>query len=255
MGNNVERVSNLKSGISARTLFLFYRCLRGAASRLLDERLVNPRRFSNALLRFYGPVFGGNVINVSGWDDRDKEGGSYKDYFKNCSGYIVSNVSGVEKGMGSIKQNEGEEIELDLGKPLPPDLRGKFDVVFNHTTLEHVLNIEQAFKNLCDLSKDAVILVVPVFQELHILETYGDYWRMTTLGIAKMFKKNGFEPMVILVNDQPFAPIYCFAIGVRDPQKYEGKMGEKTERHLDFDVGKFLYGSDWQQEHLEKNLK
>ncbi|PIZ72552.1 MAG: hypothetical protein COY11_00180 [Candidatus Portnoybacteria bacterium CG_4_10_14_0_2_um_filter_44_20] len=250
MPEDIESVFNLKNGILARTLFLFHRCLRGIGVRLLDNRLINPRRFSNALLRFYAPVFGGRVINVSGWDDRDKEGSYYKEYFKNCSDYLISNVSGKEKGMGSVKKNGSEEMELDLEKPLPPDLKGEFDVVFNHTTLEHIFNIEQAFENLCELSKDVVILVIPVFQQLHILETYGDYWRMTTLGIARMFKKNGFEPLVIQVNDQPFAPIYCFAIAARDPRKYEGKI----EKRLDFEMGKFLYGSGIKGQKVEKLL-
>ncbi len=66
MNNRIEEVLNLKRRISAQTLFLFHRCLRGIGVRLLDERLVNPRRFSNALLRFYAPFFEGSVINVSG---------------------------------------------------------------------------------------------------------------------------------------------------------------------------------------------
>ncbi|MBI4812181.1 hypothetical protein HY798_01880 [Candidatus Falkowbacteria bacterium] len=185
-----------------------------------------------------------------GWDDRDKEGGFYRGYFKNCSNYIVSNVLGKEKGMGSVKKSEGEEIELDLEKPLTADFKGKFDIVFNHTTFEHIFNIEQAFKNLCELSKDAVILVIPVLQEIHVLETYGDYWRMTTLAAAKMFKKYGFEPLVIQVNDQPFAPVYCFAIAARDQRKYERKI----EKRLDFEMGKYLYGSGLKERYIESLL-
>src|SRR5215216_5837068 len=113
-----------------------HRLVRGVANRVLDEKLIRPRSYSNKLLREYAPYFSGSVLNVSGWKDADGEGGCYRTYFKNVSTYVVSNVAGQEKGFGSASNYC--EIELDLEQDLEDDLRGKFDVVFNHTTLEHV---------------------------------------------------------------------------------------------------------------------
>lgn len=64
------------------------------------------------------------------------------------------------------------ELFLDLESPLPEDLVDRFDVVFNHTTLEHIFNFHQAFDNLVEMSKDIVILVVPVMQQVHLIFTH-----------------------------------------------------------------------------------
>ena len=40
-----------------------------------------PRRWSNTELRRFAHLFGGPAVNVSAWQDRDKEGGFYRQYF------------------------------------------------------------------------------------------------------------------------------------------------------------------------------
>ena len=137
------------------------------------------------------------------------------------------------------KSTNTGEMPLGLFIDALIELEKKFDVVFNHTTLEHIVHVEQAFENLCALSRDAVILVVPVIQNFHIVESYGDYWRMMPFAVAKLFKRHGFTTLVLKVNEQPFAPIYCFAIGVRDPKKYSCIISEDFE----LDAGARLYGS------------
>ena len=91
-------------------------------------------------------------------------------------------------------------------------LKGKFDAVFNHTTLEHVYDFQQAFRHLCELSKISSLLSF-----CNATDTSNcRFWRLlapTTMTIARLFLENGFEPLVIKCNDQPFAPVYCFAIG------------------------------------------
>lgn len=232
-------------------LFSMHNLLRALGIRLIAKDELQPRFFSNKLLKKYASFFHGKVINVSGWNDTDKEGKRYKDYFSNCSDYIISNAATKQKGIGSMAGSDDQEIEINLNFPLPEKLQGQFDVVFNHTTLEHVIEVEQAFKNLCDLSRDAVILVVPAIQQIHTEESFGDYWRLTTIGIAKMFIKYGLDPIVIAANDQPFVPIYCFAIAVRDYSKYSGKI----EKKLDFEMGKYLYGSSLKPANIPNLLK
>ena len=231
-----------------KILVLAHRIVKGVANRVLDKRRIRPRNFSNEMLRRYAPAFGGDIINVSGWKDEDSQGGHYRDYFTAATSYAVSNVGGQSKGFGSATGYE--EIELDLLNNLSNGVKGGFDVVFNHTTLEHIYDFCKAFKSLCELSKDVVIVVVPVMQQIHHTEDFGDYWRPTTMTIAKMFMENGLEPLVIKCNDQPFAPIYCFAIASRDPDKYRGKFAKE----INFQMGSYNYGSSLNKKHMNKLL-
>jgi len=234
------------------TLLVFcHRLVKGVANRVLDKSFIRPRNFSNAMLRKYAPYFSGSAINVSGWRDEDGEGGHYMDYFKNSSSYTVSNVGGQGKGLGSAAQAGYSEIEVDLLVDPPADLSGKFDLVFNHTTLEHIYEFKKAFSTLCQLSRDAVVIVVPVMQQIHHTADFGDYWRPTTMLLAKLFKENGLEPLVLKCNDQPFAPIYCFAIASRHP----GRYADKFPKLLDFQMGAYNYGSSLQAEHIPGILK
>jgi hypothetical protein len=218
-------------------MIFWHRIVKGVANRILDKSRIRPRNFSNAMLRKYASHISGGIINVSGWRDEDGEGGHYKDYFKNASSYTVSNVGGQSKGFGSAPGYD--EIELDLCRNIPEKLLGKYDAVFNHTTLEHIYDFKTAFSNLCKLSKDTVILVVPVMQQIHHKEDFGDWWRPTTMTIAKMFKENGFTPLILRTNDQPFAPIYCLALGSKKPHLYK----DKFKKVIDLEMGAYNYGS------------
>ncbi|MFW6283232.1 MAG: hypothetical protein ACOC1P_04245, partial [Minisyncoccales bacterium] len=100
---------------------------------LKDKKFRLPRYWSNQELRKFSHLFSGKVINVSAWKDIDKQGNRYKDYFSNCSEYYLSNIEGKGKGI----QGLNNEFKLDLEENLNPDLENRFDVVFNHTTLEH----------------------------------------------------------------------------------------------------------------------
>lgn len=227
-----------------RTFILANRVVRGLANRTLDPKEIHPRPFSNAALRKYASLFSGDVVNVSGWKDEDEEGSRYKDYFTKAASYTVTNVGGQKKGLGSA--GGYREIELDLTAELPVSLHGAFDVVFNHTTLEHIYDFKKAFSNLCAMSRDAVVLVVPVMQQIHHSDDFGDYWRPTTMGIGKLFHDSGFHLRVLKCNDQPFAPIYCFAIAVREP----GKYAQTIPREIDYEMGSFNYGSSLQAQHI-----
>ena len=91
-----------------------HRVLRSLALRLAPPELVDPRVFSNTLLRTYAPFFSGAVVNISGWDDRDGEGSWYREYFANKTSYAVTNAPTNDKGVGSIVGDDVEEIALDL---------------------------------------------------------------------------------------------------------------------------------------------
>lgn len=177
------------------------------------------RSWSNAELRKIGRLFTGSVVNVSGWTDEDKEGGWYKDYFPNCKSYAVTNYKG-EYGW----QDRSGEIPLDLTRELPEELQRRFDVVFNHTTLEHIFDFRRAFENICDMSSDIVILVVPFSQVEHYTGDFGDFWRFTPMSIKKMFDLSGFGVIHQAENCQSNSAIYLLFVASRTPERWAGKF-------------------------------
>jgi hypothetical protein len=121
-------------------------------------------------------------------------------------------------------QDQPDEIFLDLEQELPAALRERFDVVYNHTTLEHVYDFRRAFANLCAMSRDALIVVAPWLQPAH--GDYGDYWRFSPTAIARLCSDHGLTPARISWNEHSGASVYVFAVAVRDPQKWR--------RHFEF---------------------
>jgi hypothetical protein len=173
-----------------------------------------PRIWSNRELEKYAHLFHGRVVNVSGWKDIDKEGRHYRDYFKNASSYEITNYKSEARGLQGFEN----EIFLDLEKKLPEKLIANFDVVFNHTTLEHIYDIKTAFSNLCNMSKDIVIIILPFLQQYH--SNYGDYWRFTPLAVKRMFEENGFELLYQSFNNNKLSSVYIFTIASRHPEKW-----------------------------------
>lgn len=183
--------------------------------RLFIDRVHRlPRVWSNRELRKFAHLFRGNVANVSGWKDIDKEGGRYRDYFVNADSYTITNFKAEARGLQGF---EGE-IFLDLEQDLPEGLARRFDAVFNHTTLEHVYAVKKGFANLCELSRDVVIVVLPFLQQYHT--DYGDYWRFTPLAIRRLFEENGFEVLYQSFNDHSRSSVYVFTIASRRPEKW-----------------------------------
>jgi len=180
-----------------------------------------PRAWSNRLLRGIGPLVRGEVVNVSGWRDEDKQGRRYRDYFPNASSYTVTNHAG-DRGLADSE--DVTDLALDLTGPLDPALAGRFDVVFSHTTLEHVFEVEMAFANLCRLSRDLVIVVLPFAQEVHHEASYGDYWRFTPMGLRALFERNGLE--VVFEGASPYrnAGIYLLFAGSRTPGRWRAEL-------------------------------
>lgn len=182
--------------------------------------LVRPRNWSNAELRKFAPLYTGQAINVSGWKDEDQTGGHYRSYFSRASSYAVSNFRG-----GRGEQKTQGELFIDLSGELADTLRGQFQVVFNHTTLEHVYDISKAVANLCALSQDTVILVTPLLQQVHYEPgAYGDYWRPTPMCMRQLLKDNGFEVLYQSANDNDWYIVYVFTLASKKPENWRGKL-------------------------------
>lgn len=198
-------------------------------SNILERRFRAPRLWSNLELKKFAKLFDGDVVNVSGWRDEDKEGQVYRSYFSSARSYTITNYKSEARGY----QGGQGEIFLDLTLDLPPDLVSRFDTVFNHTTLEHIFEVDKAFSNLCLMSRDVVIVIVPFLQEMHA--EYGDFWRFTPLAVKRMFEKNNFQTLYMNFNTEPRTSVYVFAIASRYPEKWNDKIPNQVRLGLSFD--------------------
>lgn len=203
---------------------------------LKDKKFRVPRIWSNRELEKFAHLFSGKAVNVSGWQDIDKEGKKYRDYFSNISEYWITNYKSEARG---FQGNQENEIFLDLEEDLDESMYCKFDVVFNHTVLEHIFDVNKAFENLCKLSNDIVIVIVPFLQEQHA--DYGDYWRFTPLAVEKLFQKNNMDLIYINYNDASDDSIYIFAIGTKNKDKWEN-INYDSENQIN-NIKNFMLGT------------
>lgn len=180
-----------------------------------------PRIWSNREIQRFGPLFTGDVINVSAWKDSDKDGGHYREYFPNAASYTISNYGEGREGSSGL----AEEKILDLSKPYTGSI-GQYDLVFSHTVIEHIYPSSLAFENLCQLSRDCIITVVPFIQQLHGYEDgYSDYYRYSPFALQESFQKHGFETLYTSWNsDHPLMNVYIFHVASKKPNKYTGKF-------------------------------
>jgi len=191
-----------------------------------------PRLKSNKILKRFSHLFYGNVINVSGSSDSDKDssfynyyfgdydsGTRYRDYFSNASSYTVSNYPG-DRTEYSLERTD--MIFIDLEDTLPKQYIGKFDVVYSHTVFEHIFDIFTAFKNLCSLTNDIVIFVVPQFQRIHDYSRgYKDYWRFTPFAVDRLFKEQDFTVLYRETTTGFSESMYLFYIATKNPDKWK----------------------------------
>lgn len=191
-------------------------------SALLQERAARlPRIWSNSVLAKIAPHFTGEVINVSGWKDSDKNGRHYRDYFSSASRYYLSNYAGHS---GLADAADITDFAIDLEAPLAPELQQRFDVVFNHTALEHIFDTHTAFGNLCAMSRDAVVVVVPFAQKMHFTESFGDYWRFTPQAMRKLFERQQMSVIYEAANNTFNASVYLVVVGVRNPDIWKNRL-------------------------------
>ena len=168
-----------KTESTLRTRLL--RKLRGAPN-LPPARAA--RVWSNREIASIARHITGDVVNVSAWQDQDKEGGHYRNYFSAADSYETTNFEGW-RGEG-VRANH----VLDLECPAPEELNERYDLVFNHTTLEHIFDIHQAFRTMASMSRDAMLVIVPFMQHLHGPED-GDFWRPSPYAMRRMHRNAG----------------------------------------------------------------
>lgn len=195
-------------------------------------RLSNGRSWSNNRLKDIGkslPLFE-NALNVSGNLDLDKEGDTYKNYFK----ALKYNISSYPKD--KTFSNPEKLIEIDLDEDacqVTSKHFEKYDLVFNHTVLEHIKNPFNAFANLENLlaPNGILICVVPFIYKFHFSHgNFGDYWRFTPHAIDLLHKNSN-----LFINLLEVGPLMGY-------EKYLISVATKGNEISNFDVNSF---QDW----------
>lgn len=201
----------------------------------LLDRLTAPRQsylarlWSNEVLSQIGALCDGDIVNVSAWNDSDKAGAYYRSYFPQARSYSLTNYGG---GKGALSEDiDLPCYHLDLEQPCPEELRGKFDVVFNHTTLEHVFEVFQAVETLCDLSSDAVLCVVPWVQRVHGPPDFMDYWRFTPYALEKLFARSGMTIAYQSATPYDNSAIYNVFLATRHPERWTQRLAGVQRTH------------------------
>jgi hypothetical protein len=174
------------------------------------------RCWSNEELQKIAHLSTGDIVNVSSGENIDKEGSTYDQYFPNNNNFSLTNYA-----PSAFRGFEGRDNEylVDLAQELLPELEGRFDVALNHTVIEHVFDVLLAFRNLCRLSKDVVIVVVPFAQVQHDSPGYDDYWRLCQAGLRYLFRENDMEVICEACNADVNAAGYLLFVGSRYPER------------------------------------
>jgi len=180
----------------------------------------NPRAWSNRELRKVSSLFSGDVINVGAYRDEDKEGGYYRSYFDKATSYTLANYRGEDGATGVPG-----ELLLDLSQPLDPSL-GTYDVVFTHTVLEHVHPVTVAFDNICKLSRNHIISIVPFIQGYHgRAGSYEDYTRFSPTLLKVLFSERGFDVVYTSWNNEfPVMNVYILVIATKNSERIKGLL-------------------------------
>ena len=84
----------------------------------VDRQFRLARHWSNDQLRLLGPLFSGDILNVSGGTEQDKQGSHYREYFSGAASYSITNY-----GPDTFRGFEGRdgEILLDLEGEVPAE--------------------------------------------------------------------------------------------------------------------------------------
>ena len=175
------------------------------------------RLWSNDFIRSIAPHAQGRIVNVSAWKDEDKAGGHYRDYFTAAERYETTNYDGWRGSEAPTDHN------VDLLGELPGDLVGAFDLVLNHTTLEHVYDAHKALSVLCRMSRDAVLVIMPWMQHLHGPED-GDFWRFSPYAMRRMLAANDFAVVREEAGPVGAKVQYLGYLAARDAKRWDNRL-------------------------------
>jgi hypothetical protein len=183
---------------------------------------MNPRKWSNREIKNIVnlPLLNKTVLNLSGWDDSDKEGKQYREYFTGSKSYSISRYQ-----KDNVRSVDGCTLIIDLENIETSDLSETFDIVFTHTVLEHVYDLKSAFKIMRILSNKYIVGVVPMVNVVHWeVNSYQDYWRFTPHGVNKCLEDIDYELIHLKVGPKTDLYQYIVFVGIKKGLTQEGEF-------------------------------
>jgi SAM-dependent methyltransferase len=136
---------------------------------------------SNRWLKARCGAVTGRVLSIGAGDDRDGEGGRYRQYFPLAEEYVTSEVV----------PRPDCDLVLDV-RSMPQIRDASFDCIYCSGVLEHV---DDPFAAAAELHRilrpgGTLLLGVPFRQAIHLAPT--DYWRFTEHGVRSLLQRFGF---------------------------------------------------------------
>lgn len=158
----------------------------------------------------------------------DYKWGEYADrFFTQCLG--VSEVNTLD-----FSSYEGADLLHDLSLPIPDELQGRFDVVVEAGSLEHVFNFPIAIANLMKMTKVGGTLFASTVS--NNLCGHGFYQFSPELIFRVFAAENGFELGKVLALEARYPGIELSPISdafeVADPARVECRVGLVTKRPI-----------------------
>ena len=116
------------------------------------------------------------------------------------------------KNVSSMDISDYEEATLihDLNFPVPPELHGRYDVVIDGGTLEHVFHVPVAFENCMKLTKVGGHVVV--ITNINNLVGHGFYQFGPELFYRAFSQENGFEVVRMVALEDTFGRSSVFGV-------------------------------------------
>ena len=119
---------------------------------------------------------------------------------------------------------EGATILHDLNSPLPGELKGRFSVVYDGGTLEHVFNVPEALKSCMEM-----VRVGGHFMQVNIANNFmgHGFWQFSPELLFRVFSSaNGFQVESVLLHEvTPGGAWYS----VRDPDEVQQRVELSNE--------------------------
>jgi SAM-dependent methyltransferase len=124
------------------------------------------------------------------------------------------------------KHPDMEFFVVDLSKEMDQSVDG-YDIVICSEVLEHIDNYQLAIKNLCNLSKDYVLITVPSGKMYPSDKAVGHYRHFELSMLTNELNKNRFEPVIVHKWGFPFQSFYRWFLNLVGTDKINDEFLNK----------------------------
>ena len=177
-----------------------------------QDLLVDAAQVAGAFARFGEPIAPADARAMSGEDDR-------------FSTALLRRLGAARVDFMDVSDFEGATVIHDLNTPLDPALAGRFSLVFDGGTLEHVFDTAAALRSYMALPKVGghLMLALPANNEMG----HGFYQFSPELFFRTLTAERGYRIRAMFL-----APIFSDADwhAVRDPARVGGRVGWNGSR-------------------------